>query len=55
MIVFSLQNKQFYDLAKLMNIGRTFLASSADCKRGFIFMNETKNKIRNGLEECITG
>lgn len=52
MVAFVLQNEQFCDLAKLMDIGGTFLASSADCERGFSLMNQLKNKLRNRLGEC---
>ena len=51
-VVFALQYEQFYDLAKLMDIEEIFLASSADCEKGFRHMNATKNKIRNRLGEC---
>ncbi|CAM2096411.1 unnamed protein product [Caretta caretta] len=50
MVTFAHQNKQFQDLAKLMDIGGTFLASSADCERGFSLMNTLKNKLRNCLQ-----
>ena len=33
--MFAFQNDQFAELAKLMDIGATFLALSADCERGF--------------------
>ena len=51
LVVFALQNEQFFDLAKLLDIGGTFLASSADCERGFSPMNQIKNKLRNRLGE----
>ena len=44
--------EQFYDLAKLIDIGETFFAFSTDCKRKFSLMNVVQNKIRNRLEEC---
>ncbi|CAM2113913.1 unnamed protein product [Caretta caretta] len=50
MVTFAHQNEQFQDLAKLMDIGGTFLASSADCERGFSLMNTLKNKLRNHLQ-----
>lgn len=51
MVTFVLQNEQFCDLEKLMDIGGTFLASSADCERGFSIMNQLKNKLRNHLDD----
>lgn len=33
-----------------MDIGGTFLASSADCERGFSLMNSLKTKLRNRLQ-----
>ena len=51
LVVFALQNEQFFDLAKLLDIGGTFLASSADCERGFSPMNQIENKLRNRLGE----
>ena len=51
LVVFALQYEQFFDLAKLLDIGGTFLASSADCERGFSLMNQIKNKLRNRLGE----
>ena len=33
-----------------MDIGATFLASSADCERGFSLMNNLKTKQRNRLQ-----
>uniref|UniRef100_W5MX95 Uncharacterized protein n=1 Tax=Lepisosteus oculatus TaxID=7918 RepID=W5MX95_LEPOC len=48
MVTFALQN----DLAKLMDIGGTFLASSVDCEQGFSLMNSLKNKLINRLGEC---
>ncbi|CAM2117752.1 unnamed protein product [Caretta caretta] len=50
MVTFAHQNEQFQDLAKLMDIGGTFLASSTDCERGFSLMNTLKNKLRNHLQ-----
>ncbi|CAM2115954.1 unnamed protein product [Caretta caretta] len=50
MVTFAHQNKQFQDLAKLMDIGGAFLASSADCECGFSLMNTLKNKLRNRLQ-----
>uniref|UniRef100_A0A1B8Y9W5 HAT C-terminal dimerisation domain-containing protein n=1 Tax=Xenopus tropicalis TaxID=8364 RepID=A0A1B8Y9W5_XENTR len=50
MTKFSFQNDQFAELAKLMDIGATFLASSADCERGFSLMNNLKTKQRNRLQ-----
>ena len=51
MVKFSLENDQFSDLARLMDIGGTFLASSVDCERGFSLMNSIKTKLRNRLGE----
>ena len=45
------QHKQFRDLAKLVDIGETFLASSFECERGFSLMNSIKTKLRNRLGE----
>ncbi|CAM2116489.1 unnamed protein product [Caretta caretta] len=50
MVTFAHQNEQCQDLAKLMDIGGTFLASSADCERGFSLMNLLKNKLWNRLQ-----
>ncbi|CAM2111448.1 unnamed protein product [Caretta caretta] len=50
MVTFAHQNEQFQDLAKLMDIEGTFLASSADCERGFSLMNTLKNKLWNHLQ-----
>ncbi|CAM2117782.1 unnamed protein product [Caretta caretta] len=50
MVTFAHQNEQFQDLAKLMDIGGTFLASSTDCERGFSLMNTLKNKLWNCLQ-----
>ncbi|CAM2115697.1 unnamed protein product [Caretta caretta] len=50
MVTFAHHNEQFQDLAKLMDIGGTFLASSAGCERGFSLMNTLKNKLRNRLQ-----
>ncbi|XP_029766476.1 EF-hand calcium-binding domain-containing protein 6-like [Terrapene carolina triunguis] len=44
------KNEQFQDLAKLMVIGGTFLASSANCERSFSLMNTLKNKLWNRLQ-----
>ncbi|XP_069794897.1 uncharacterized protein [Narcine bancroftii] len=49
MVAFVLQNEQFCELAKLMDIGGTFLVSSEDCERGFNLMNQLKN---THLGEC---
>ncbi|CAM2101000.1 unnamed protein product [Caretta caretta] len=43
-------NEQFQDLAKLMDIGGTFLAPTANWERGFGLMNTLKNKLRNRLQ-----
>lgn len=51
MVHFALNSEQFQELAILLDIGGTFLASSADCERGFSLMNALKSKIRNRLEE----
>ena len=51
MVQFAFNNEQFSDLAKLMDIGGTFLSSSVDCERGFNLMNSIKNKLRNRLGE----
>ena len=50
MTIFAFQNDQFAELAKLMDIGATFLASSTDCERGFSLMNILKTKLRNRLQ-----
>jgi hypothetical protein len=50
MVTFAEENEQFQDLAKLMDIGGTFLASSADCERGFSLMNGLKTKLQNRLQ-----
>ncbi|CAM2095904.1 unnamed protein product [Caretta caretta] len=50
MVTFVHQNEQFQDLAKLMDIGGTFLASSADCEHGFSLMDTLKNRLRNRLQ-----
>ena len=50
-IKFMFQHEQFRDLAKLVDIGRTFLASSVDCKRGFSLIISIKTKLRNRLGE----
>jgi hypothetical protein len=50
MVTLAFQNDQFAELAKLMDIGGTFLASSADCERGFSLMNSLKTKLRNRLQ-----
>jgi len=47
LISFEFQHKQFRDLAKLVDIGGTFLASSVECERGFSLMNSIKTKLRN--------
>ena len=39
----------FRDLAKLVDISGTFLASCAHCERGFSLMNSMKTKLRNRL------
>ncbi|CAM2115547.1 unnamed protein product [Caretta caretta] len=49
-MTFAHQNEEFQDLAKLMNIGGTFLAPSADCECGFSLMNTLKNKLQNHLQ-----
>ena len=46
-----LQCEDYPDLAKLLDIGGTFMASSADCERGFSLMNSIKDKQRNRLKE----
>ena len=53
MVAFALHNKQFYDLANLMNIGETFLVFSADCIRGFHVMNAIKEKLGTTLKNAI--
>ncbi|CAM2095839.1 E3 SUMO-protein ligase KIAA1586-like [Caretta caretta] len=50
MVTFAHQNEQFQELAKLMDIGGTFLASSADCEHGFSLMNTLKHKLRSRLQ-----
>ena len=42
--MFAFQNDQFAELAKLMDIGATFLASSAGCELGFSLMKNLKTK-----------
>lgn len=51
LVMFSLNNEQFNDLSKLLDIGGTFLASNADCERGFSLMNSIKTKQRNRLQK----
>ena len=51
LINFTFQHEQFRELAKLVNIGGTFLASSVECERGFSLMNSIKTKLRNRLGE----
>ena len=51
LINFAFQHEQFRDLAKLVDIGGTFLASSVECERGFSLMNSIKTKLRNRLGE----
>ena len=48
--MFAFQNDQFAELAKLMEIGATFLASSADCECGFSLINNLNTKQRNRLQ-----
>ena len=50
-IQFVMTEEQFSDIAILLDICATFLASSADCERGFSLMNSIKVKSRNRLEE----
>ena len=45
------QHEQFRDLAKLVDIGGTFLAFNVECERGFSLMNSIKTKLRNRLGE----
>ena len=46
--------KQCRDLAKLVNIDGTFLASSVDCERRFSLMNFIKTKLWNRLGQgCL--
>ena len=52
MVVVSLQNEQFYNLAKFMDIVGTFFESTADCKMEFSLMDAIKNKIRNRSGAC---
>ena len=51
LINFTFQHEQFRELAKLVDIGGTFLASSVEWKRGFSLMNSIKTKLRNRLGE----
>jgi len=51
LISFVFQHEQFRDLAKLVDIGGTFLASSVECERGFSLMNSIKTKLRNRVRE----
>ena len=51
LINFRFQHEQFRDLAKLTDIGGTFLASSVECEHGFSLMNSIKIKLRNRLGE----
>ena len=51
MTKFVFQHEQFRNLAKLLVIGGTFLASSVDCKHRFGLMNSIKTKLRNRLGE----
>ena len=51
LINFTFQHEQFRELAKLVDIGGTFLASSVECERGFSLMNSIKTKLRNRLGE----
>jgi len=46
MVKFALQREQFKDLAQLMDIGGTFLASSVNCERGFFVEDHVKHSIR---------
>ena len=43
------KSQEYSDLAKLLDIGGTFMASSADCERGFSLMNSIKTKQRNRM------
>ena len=49
LINFAFQHEQFRDLAKLVDIGGSFLASSVECEREFSLMNSIKTKLRNRL------
>ena len=51
MVVLAFRYEEYSDLAKLMDIGATFLASSAACERGFSLMNQIKSKQRSRLGE----
>lgn len=51
MVRFVINEEQYADIAVLVDICATFLASSADCERGFSLMNAIKTKSRNRLEE----
>ena len=50
-IQFVMTEEQLSDIAILLDIWATFLASSADCERGFSLMNSIKVTSRNRLEE----
>lgn len=43
------KSEEYSDLTKLLDIGGTFMASSADCERGFSLMNSIKTKQRNRM------
>ena len=43
------KSQEYSDLAKLLDIGGTFMASSTDCERGFSLMNSIKTKQRNRM------
>ena len=49
LINFAFQHEQFRDLAKVVDIGGSFLASSVECEREFSLMNSIKTKLRNRL------
>jgi len=51
LISFVFQHEQLRDLAKLVDISGTFLASIVECERRFSLMNYIKTKLRNRLRE----
>ena len=46
MVILRFRGEQFKDLAQLMDIGGTFLASSVKCERGCFVEDHVKHSIR---------
>ena len=51
MMALALQDEEHSALAKLMDIGETFLASSGSCEWAFSLMNQVKNKLKKSILE----